>query len=146
MVPWLHTWFWLGILVEENICVLYISLQNINQIISNEQTKGNLQREAIFSFNIIFALEKKFFDCSFFKLKELYLILHHFNFKFKKVKTKFKNRNFKFKKLKTKFKNRNFKFKNLKNKFKNRNFKFKKLKTKFKNIKTKFKNHNFKFK
>ena len=37
--------------------------------------------------------------------------LHHFNFKFKKVKTKFKNRNFKLKKLKNKFKNRNFKFK-----------------------------------
>ena len=72
--------------------------------------------------------------------------LHHFNFKFKKVKTKFKNRNFKFKKLKSKFKNRNYKFKNLKSKFKNRNFKFKKLKTKFKKIKTKFKNHNFKFK
>ena len=79
--------------------------------------------------------------------------LHHFNFKFKKVRTKFKNRNIKFKKVKTKFKNSNFKFKKLKTKLKNRNFKFKKLKTKFKNrnfkfknLKSKFKNRNFKFK
>ena len=46
------------------------------------------------------------------------LWLHHFYFKFKKVKTKFKNPNFKFKKVKTKFKNRNFKFKKVKSKFK----------------------------
>ena len=58
--------------------------------------------------------------------------LHHFHFKFKKVKTKFKNRNFKFKKLKSKFKNRNFKLKKVESKFKNRNFKFKKVKSKFK--------------
>ena len=72
--------------------------------------------------------------------------LHHFHFKFKKVKTKFKNRNFKFKKLKSKFKNHNFKFKKLKSKFKNRNFKFKKLKSKFKNRNFKFKKVKSKFK
>ena len=45
--------------------------------------------------------------------------LHHFNFKFKKVKTKLKNRNFKFIKLKTKFKKLKTKFEKLKTKFKN---------------------------
>ena len=62
----------------------------------------------------------------------LIALLHHFNFKFKKLKTKFKKLKTKFKKLKTKFKNRNFKFKKLKTKFKNHNFKFKKVKSKFK--------------
>ena len=58
--------------------------------------------------------------------------LHHFNFKLKKLKTKFKNRNFKFKNLKTKFKNRNFKLKKVKSKFKKRNFNLKiKLNCKF---------------
>ena len=58
--------------------------------------------------------------------------LHHFNIKFKKLKTKFKKLKTKFEKIKSKFKNRNFKFKKLKSKFKNSNSKFKKLKSEFK--------------